>query len=57
MEKKIKDINIKIAKLLGDIKEINTKSDRIQIVETNFNNANTRLTARLDELKREITII
>ena len=54
IDKKIKDINIKIAKLLGDVKEINTKSDRIPIIETNFNNANTQLIEKDEDFTREI---
>ena len=46
----ISNINIKIAVLYAKAKEINDRGYRSAIIETNFNNANTRLTAKDEEL-------
>ena len=55
IKESIKDINNKIANLKAKAKELTDKGDRTTSIETKFNNANTQLTARLDEIKREIT--
>ena len=53
--KSINGINIKIADLYAKAKEINDRGDKSATIETNFNNANTRLTSSLNELNIEIT--
>ena len=52
--KSIKGINLKIADLYSKAKEINDRGDRSATIETNFNNSNTQLTARLDEIKEKL---
>ena len=55
INKSLKGINLKISDLYAKAKESSEKSDKVVALEVKINTDNTRITTRLDDLKREIS--
>ena len=55
INKSLKGINLKISDLYAKTKESSEISDKVGALEVKINTVNTRITTRLDDLKREIS--